>query len=859
MKRLYIAIIAQLLTMALWAQGITVNAPHHVGVGEQFRLTYTMATQDVHGFRAGNIPDGLEVLMGPSTSSQTSIQVINGHTTSSSSLTYTYIIYPEKAGTYTIGGAHARVGGKDASSASVKITVSGSGNANNNGGNNSQSASSMYQQQPGAQVRSAGSHISGNDLFIKVSANKQKVYEQEPVLLTYKVYTQVELTQLEGKMPDLNGFHTQEVELPQQKSFHMENVNGKPYRCVTWSQYVMYPQKTGKLEIPEITFKGIVVQENRNVDPFEAFFNGGSGYVEVKKDIVANGMSIEVMPLPEKPAGFSGGVGHFNISGQLLQQSVKAGDAVTLRVVVSGNGNLKLIKQPEIQWPKDFDKYDPKVTDKTKLTANGLEGNVIYDCMAAPKNPGDYEISGIKFVFFDTETHTYKTITTEPFKLHVTQGSGDGASSDNTNAIADIRDIKKGQEKTTVSDNIFATPLYWCTIVCTFLLFIALIVIFRKRALEHADIVKMRGKKANKVATKRLKKAAGLMKQHKQNEFYDEVLRALWGYVGDKLNIPVSELSRDNITDQLLTKNVGEMTVSTFVNAIDECEFARYAPGEAQGKMNIVYEKAIRAITEIDEFLKGKRNDTPIMSCLLVIIAMSLSSNALAAVTKTEADANYDKKNYSKAIADYKQLLNKEKTAELYFNLGNAYYRTDSLPQAILSYERAHRISPADKEINDNLVFARSKTIDKMQDGSSIFIVTWWKQLRDSMNPNGWAVTAIILLIAVVILLLVYLFAEAVWMRQLGFFAGIACFVIFITSNIMAWQQTSMQDSTDEAIVVTASCPVKKTASLKAEEECVIHEASKVTITDETVSGWYEIELSDGRTGWIETKAVEKI
>lgn len=844
------------MTIAVGAQGIVVDAPSHVAVGEQFRLSYSMSTQDVHGFRAGTIPEGLEVLIGPTKSVQTSIQMINGHTSGSSSLTYTYIIYAEKPGTYTIQAARAKVNGKDAVSQSVKIKVSGTAQSSQGGG--------RYQQQPGAQVRNAGSRISGNDLFIKVTANKTRVHEQEPVLLTYKVYTQLELTQLEGKMPDLNGFHTQEVELPQQKSFHLENVNGKPYRCVTWSQYVMYPQKTGKLEIPDITFKGIVVQENTNVDPLEAFFNGGSGYVEVKRDIVAKGVTIQVDPLPAKPADFSGGVGRFTLSGQLMQQEVKANDAVTLRLVVSGNGNLKLLKQPEIQWPKDFDKYDPKVTDKTKLTAAGLEGNIIYDCLAAPRNAGDYEIPAVSFTYFDTASGTYKTLNAGPFKIRVTPSDEAGSSKDTKASPLDIRDIKKGTDATMASDNFYGTATYWSVIALTFVTFILLIVIFRKRALEHADIVKMRGKKANKVAVKRLKLAAQLMKQQKQSEFYDEVLRALWGYIGDKLNIPVSELSRENITEQLLSRNVDEMDVSTFVNAIDECEYARYAPGEALGKMNVVYEKAIRGITDVDNFLKGKKknsntmNTTTAAKALLFMISV-ICSIPVSAVTKAEADAAYEQKNYVKAIAAYNSLIRQQPTAELYYNLGNAYYRTDSLPQAVLAYERALKISPADEDILANLRFVRSKTIDKMQPDANIFVVSWWKSIVNIFSPTVWAVLAILLLVMVVGLLLVYLFVEALWARQIGFFGGIVLLVAFILCNIFGWQQTDAMETRDGAIVTVASCSVMKTPDAHGNSECVIHEATHVLITDDSVKGWYEVLLDDGRSGWIEAVAVEKI
>lgn len=835
------------------AQNITVNAPQHVGVGEQFKLMYTIQTQDVKGFRAGNIPDGLEVLMGPSTSSQSSFQMVNGHTSSSSSITYTYILSAEKAGSYTIPAAHAMVNGKQAASPAVKIKVSGQAQSNNGGSN--------MRQEPGAQVRQAGARISGNDLFIKVSANKKRVHEQEPILLTYKVYTQVELTQLEGKMPDLKGFHTQEIPLPQQKSFHVENVNGRPYRCVTWSQYVMYPQMTGKLEIPSITFKGIVVQENRNVDPFEAFFNGGSGYVEVKKDIVAPAVDIVVDPLPQRPAGFSGGVGRFSISSSLNKQTVAANDPVTLRVVVSGIGNLKLIKQPEVQFPKDFDKYDPKMTDKTKLTANGLEGSMIYDFLFVPRNQGDFTIPAIEFTYYDTSANAYKTVKTNPQKINVTPGKGGSNSvADFSEKDQDIHAIKTTDNATCRRDIIFGSIVYQGIMAVIFIVFLALIWMFRQRAIANADIVGTRGKKANKVATKRLKRAAKLMAQGKQEEFYDEVLRALWGYVGDKLNIPVAELSRENITERLLERSVDNGIITVFVDAIDECEYARYAPGEARGKMNNVYDKAMKGITDIDNFLKGKKASAAKATMLLVLtLCMSFSALSASAMTKKEADEAYSKGNYQQAIKTYEMLLKKTPSAEIYYNLGNAYYRSDNIPQAIIAYNKALLISPADADIQHNLSVARTKTIDKMQSSQNTFLVAGWQAFVNIFNTNTWAYIAIISLILVVLLTLTYLFAEAVILRQLGFFGAVLLFVVFLLSNICAYSQYSAMNADDGAVIIISDCPVKKSPENNAADETVVHEGTHLTITDETVQGWYEVTLDDGTEGWIQSKAVERI
>ena len=586
-----------MLSLSLQAQGIRVEGPTAVYNGEQFQIRYVVNTTDVKGFRMGTPPDAFEVLMGPSTSTQQSFSMVNGKTSHTSSVTYTYVLLARKTGTFVIPAAHATVAGSNAASQALKITVTANPNPNAGHGGRPQ------QQRSPARVNRAGTRITGNDLFIKVSANKSHVYEQEPILLTYKVYTQVELTQLQGKMPDLNGFHTQEIPLPQQKRFHVENVNGRPYNCVTWSQYVMFPQMSGKLEIPSITFKGIVVQEVPNVDPFEAFFNGGSGYVEVNKEIKAPSVSIQVDPLPQKPANFSGGVGVFSVEASLDKNQVGAGDPVNLHFVVKGVGNMKLIKEPVLDLPKVFEKYDAKVTDKTSLTSDGVSGSMLYDILLVPRSEGEYTIPAISFVYFDTRSSSYKTLTTEPLTLKVTKGKGGGSAADySQQSDKDIHNFMiGGNEAEDPQNTFFGSTAYLALNGVVLAIFIVLLIIFRRRAMELADITAYRGKKANKVATKRLKKAAKLLKAGKTNEFYDEVLRALWGYVGDKLAIPVEQLTRENISEKLATRKVSDETIGKFIEALDECEFARYAPGDPAVAMEHTYDKASEAIENIED------------------------------------------------------------------------------------------------------------------------------------------------------------------------------------------------------------------------------------------------------------------
>ena len=848
---LLILLAANCSLLTLQAQTLTASAPSRVAVGEQFRLTYTVNTQNVSDFRAGDIPSELEVLIGPNQSMQSSYQIINGHASQSSSVTYTYIVAATKGGSYTIPAARAVVDGKQIRSNALSIKVIGST------GNNSR----PYTGDEGEEVRDMGSRISGSDLFIKVSANKKRVFEQEPILLTYKVYTLVQLSQLRGDMPDLKSFYTQEVDLPQQKSFSIESVNGRPYRTCTWSQYVMFPQTTGKLHIPAITFEGIVIQQNRNVDPFEAFFNGGSGYVEVKKKIEAPGIEIQVDPLPQRPASFSGGVGKFNISAQIDKTETKANEPITLRVIVSGTGNLKLIKQPIVNLPKDFDKYEPKVTDQTKLTTAGIEGSKIYDMLIVPRHQGQYDIPPVEFTYFDTATKRYETVKSESFHLDVAKGTGTGSVSDFTGdgvdeLNKDIRFIKTGDAKQHhTGDFFFGSGVYWGIIVALIIVFITLFVIFRQRAIDNANVTKMRGKKANKVATKRLKMAARLMTDNKPSEFYDEVLRALWGYVGDKLNIPVAQLSHDNISQKLAERNVHQSIIDQFIGAIDECEFERYAPGDPKGNMNKVYDKAMLAIEKIEEVMK-KGAHKSVVSIVVLLMLLPMAANA---ATKADADSAYVNGNYQEAIKGYEALLRNGASAELYYNLGNAYYRTENITRAVLNFERALLLSPGDSDIRFNLQIARSKTIDKIVPESEMFFVTWYRSLVNMMSVDGWGRTALVSLALVIVLFLVYLFSARVWMQKVGFFGGGVLLVLFVISNIFAWQQRQNLLYRQGAIVIAPSVTVKSTPAQNGTDLFILHEGTKVIITDGSMKNWREVRLADGKKGWIESKKIEVI
>lgn len=573
--------------------------------GDQIRLVFTVNSQDIKDFRAPSIK-GFDVLMGPSRSQQSSIQIINGKRTSNSSTAFTYILLAGSPGTYTIPAASVEVNGEKVFSNAISIKVlpqdQNSGNSGNNGGG---SASSSRSQ-------AAGSRISANDLFITATASKTTVHEQEAILLTYKVYTVVNLRQLYGKMPDLKGFHTQEVELPQQKTFTLEHYKGRNYNTTVWSQYVLFPQQTGKLEIPSITFDGVVAQQTVSDDPFDAFFNGG-GYVEVKKKITTPKVVINVQPLPAKPAGFSGAVGEFKLASSINATDVKTNDAVTIKLTLSGTGNMKLIGTPEVKFPQDFEIYDPKVTDDYKLTNSGLTGTKTFEYLAIPRHAGNFTIPAVEFTYFDLKSNSYKTLKTEAYNLKVAKGQGnaDQVISDFTNKESvkmlgkDIRFIKLGDSSLRPKgDFFFGTVGYYLCYLIPLLLFVVFAVIYRQKALENANVAKVKTKKANKVATRRMKLAGKLLAENKKNEFYDEVLKALWGYISDKLSIPVSQLSKDNIEAELTNYGVQEALIAEFIGVLNECEYARYAPGNENEAMDKVYSASVEVISKMENSIK---------------------------------------------------------------------------------------------------------------------------------------------------------------------------------------------------------------------------------------------------------------
>ena len=601
-KATILSLLVSIMTMAQVT--VKLQCPQQIPAGQRFNVRYEVNSSDVEDIKVGDF-QGLEVLYGPSTSRQSSYSFVNGHASSTSTMTFTYTVVGRQPGKATVPSASVVVGGKSYQSRSANIEIIESDEPAGQSGAQ-QRNQSQQTQQPSRPTSGANTD---KDIFISVSASKTKVYEQEAVMLTYKLYTLVNVQQIAGEMPKLDGCHVEELPAKQQMEIKYERLNGRTYGTAVWRQYLVYPQKDGKLTIPEVKFETQIVQQNTSMDPFDIFFGGGSLQQVVSREVKAKALTIDVMPLPEpRPEAFAGAVGTFTLSSSLTPNKLKANDAATLRLAVSGQGNMKLMKAPKINFPKDFEIYTPKTDDKTSPSPSGHKGNVVYDYVVVPRHGGSYDIPAIEFCYFDPTTKAYKTITTDAFHVEVEKAKGvshiNTVDQTDVEVIAnDIRFIHRlGHLKQGQQDVFFGSLRYWMSYVCALVAFIVIVAIFYRQAKENANIARLRRKKAGKAATKRLKVAAKLMKSNQTDAFYDELMRALLGYAADKLSIPMTELNKDNVREKLTEAKVADVVIEGYLNVLSEAEFARFAPGDP----NVMKEKLFTAAQEAINNLENK-------------------------------------------------------------------------------------------------------------------------------------------------------------------------------------------------------------------------------------------------------------
>lgn len=588
---------------SLFAQEVIFKgtAPKGVVVNEQFRLTYTL-NKEGKDLRLPSNMEGFDILFGPSVSSSFSTQIINGKSTSQSSFSYTYILTAREEGSFTIEPASIIVDGSNYKSNSVQINVL--------------PQDKEAEKSPSAQSPSSSSstEIKKTDAFIRAIVSKNRIYEQEGFMVTFKLYTTLDVVNF-GRIefPEFEGFLVEELTIPSNQQLQLEHYDGRNYYTADLRKTLLFPQRSGKMTIPsgrlEMVFS---VPSGKKIS---SFFGMQEVNVDVKKPMITNPVTIDVTPLPSgKPSSFKGAVGSFTFKPTISADKISANEPVTLKLEISGTGNQKLIQNPEVEFPTNFELYDPTIDNALTAGANGFNGTRTIEYLFIPRYEGDYSIPPIEFSYFDISSRSYKTLKSPSYSLTVLKGDPSKATASSyvnqqeVRVEQDIRYIKTEKPTFISIDNFFVGSWgYWLWYVIPFVLLCLFFVLYRKQMKLNTNIALMRNKRANKVAKRRLKQAEGYLKKHDKQAFYNEVLRALWGYFSDKLSIPGANLTRSNIGIELSEYGVDEALIEKFMKILDTCEFARYAPVESSAAMDEVYQETSEAIGKMENILKSKK------------------------------------------------------------------------------------------------------------------------------------------------------------------------------------------------------------------------------------------------------------
>jgi hypothetical protein len=595
---LFLIFVCQIFGFAQELNFSAMVSRNQAAVGEQIKLTYSLNAMG-NAFSAPDL-SAFELLMGPQQMFGT--QNVNGRV--SQTLSFTYYIVGKKTGKFTIGPAGIRVGNGVMKSNSVEIEIT-KGASPSAGNQQQKQQNSSSSSQPG----------NGNDLYVKAIVSKASGVVGDQFLVTYKLYSRYSQLNYElSKAPTFNGFYTEDIALANKPNGEQESINGQNYLTAEIKKVLVFPQKSGKLEIPSIELNCVVRQRVQSQSIWDQMMGGGYRDAEVKIKSPAVQLDIKAHDAAGKPVDFNGAVGKFDTETNLDRSAVKAGEAVNLRIKISGKGNLKLIDPPVLNLPAELEVYDPQVKDNISVSSAGMNGTRTFEYLIIPRAGGDYNLGPLSFSWYDPDARQYKSEAIQSLQLKVEKGSGDAvvvnrnrASSGKPKTInEDIRFIHSTETELSTSEHklFFLSLPFWSISALSPMAFIVFL-LFRRRDLNRRQNVGLyRMKEAGSMASKRLKKASELLASRNKDAFYEEVYRTLFGYFSDKLKLPMADLNRTQIEHMLQQKSANDALVQKVLATLDACEFARFAPGASES-MNEVYEQAASIIRELEQTIKS--------------------------------------------------------------------------------------------------------------------------------------------------------------------------------------------------------------------------------------------------------------
>lgn len=877
MKKLF-CIVAFLLTaiFQMSAQNvIRVEAPDVVAVNEQFNVTFIIEGEKSPSDFQWSSGDDFQLVWGPQKGSSSSIQIINGKRSSSHQTTFTYILIPKATGTFQLPVATALLSGDRISStqASIQVVSDGASSSQSSGQNGGKSSG-------GGQTSSTGSgEISSNDLFMRLSLSRTEVVIGEPITATLKIYQRANVVGFENaKFPTFNGFWSQETYVPNNIEFKRESLDDKIYNTAVLRTYVLIPQQSGTITIDPaelVCLVNIRTAPSTSNSLFDSFFQ--DEYRTIRKRVTTPAVKVKVNPLPAgQPASFGGGVGNFGISARLTTDNLKTHDAASLVITVSGRGNVALLEEPKVNFPPDFEVYDTKTTENTDKSNGGTSGSKSFEYPFIPRSHGDFTIDPVEYSYYDVNAGKYVTLRTEPLHVKVAKGKGgdstpvttvnSGVERKDVKSLADdIRFIFTGKPGLSGSGSFFVgSVFFWILLALMILGATSVYLAFRKVAAMRADVAGTKNRRATKMAQKRLKLAGEYLDKNLYTAFYEELHKALIGFVSDKLNMDMSEISKDNIASALTEGGVSEEQTKAFTDLLDACEFARYSPDGGNEAMRSHYDAALKVISSIDSGLKtGGKSLRKVVTVVTLLLSLGASMNIQAKDLDSLWTAGvqaYTDGKFSDASAAWTSIEESgQKSAKLYYNLGNAWFKQGNYPKAILNYERALRLDPSYSDARYNLEFTSNFVQDKIEPVPEFILKSVARKVCYVMGSNAWAVIFLVLLAAALVMGLLFLLGSSVGKRRAGFYCGIVLLLLSAGALSFSIWQKSDSVKTDTAIVMSPVSSVKSSPSSGSSKDLfVIHEGTKVTILDE-VGSWKNIALADGRQGWITSNELEVI
>lgn len=877
MKRLFS--VAAFLLIAIFQMSaqnvIRVEAPDVVAVNEQFNVTFIIEGEKSPSDFHWSEGDDFQLVWGPQKGSSSSIQIINGKRSSSHQTTFTYILIPKSTGTFQLPVATAMLSGDKIASSSVSIQVVSDGaTASQSSGQGSNGAKSSG----GGQTSSTGD-ISSGDLFLRLSLSRSEVVIGEPITATLKIYQRVNVVGFENaKLPTFNGFWSQETFAPTNIEFKRESLDDKIYNTALLRTYVLIPQQSGTITIEPaelVCLVNVRAAQSASSSLFDRFFQ--DEYQTIRKRVTTPAVKVKVNPLPAgQPASFGGGVGNFGISARLTTDNLKTHDAASLIITVSGRGNVALLEEPKVNFPPDFEVYDTKTTENTDKSNGGTSGSKSFEYPFIPRSHGDFTIDPVEYSYYDVNSGKYVTLKTEPLHIKVAKGKGgDSAPVTTVNSGVERKDVKSladdirfiftGKPNLSGSGSFFVGSVFFWVLLALMIVSAAVVYLaFRKVAAMRADVAGTKNRRATKMAQKRLKLAGEYLDKSLYTAFYEELHKALIGFVSDKLNMDMSEISKDNIVSALTEGGVSEEQTKAFTDLLDACEFARYSPDGGNEAMRSHYDAALKVISSIDSGLKtGGKSLRKVATVVILLLSLGASMNIQAkdldSLWTAGVQAYTDGKFADASTAWISIEESGQKSAKLYYNLGNAWFKQGNYPKAILNYERALRLDPSYSDARYNLEFTGNFVQDKIEPVPEFILKSVARKVCYVMSSNVWAVIFLVLLAAALMMGLLFLLGSSVGKRRAGFYCGIVLLLLSAGAlSFSAWQKSDSM-KTDTAIVMSPVSSVKSSPSSGSSKDLfVIHEGTKVTILDE-VGSWKNISLADGRQGWIPAADLEVI